>query len=45
MVALDENNCPTPVPQLILENDVQEEENLMARKRQELRLERRKIGF
>ena len=45
MVASDENNCPTPVPQLILENDVQEEENLMARKRQELRLERRKIGF
>lgn len=45
MVALDENNCPTPVPQLIVENDVQEEENLMARKRQELRLERRKIGF
>lgn len=45
MVALDENNCPTPVPQLIVENDVQEEENLMARKRQGLRLERRKIGF
>ncbi|MBQ7934009.1 MAG: acyl-CoA thioesterase [Lachnospiraceae bacterium] len=45
MVALDENNCPTPVPQLVLENDVQAEENHMARKRQELRLERRKMGF
>lgn len=45
LVALDENNCPTPVPRLVLENDVQEEENHMARKRQKLRLERRKLGF
>ncbi len=45
LVALDENNCPTPVPRLLLEDDVQEEENHMARKRQKLRLERRKLGF
>ena len=45
MVALDETNCPTPVPTLLLENDIQREENLMACKRQTLRLERRKQGY
>lgn len=45
LVALDADNRPTAVPQLILENDIQREENLMAKKRQELRLERRKLGF
>lgn len=45
MVALDETNCPTPVPTLLLENDIQREENLMACKRQTLRLDRRKQGY
>lgn len=45
MVALDEDNNPTAVPQLVLENDFQREENLLARKRRELRLERGKEGF
>lgn len=37
LVALDENNKPAAVPQLILENDVQREEFAMAKKRKELR--------
>ncbi len=37
LVALDENNQPTTVPPLILENDVQREEFAMAKKRIELR--------
>lgn len=37
LVALDENNCPTAVPQLILETDIQREEYAMAQKRRELR--------
>ncbi len=45
LVALDENNQPAPVPSLILETDVQQEEYLMAKKRRELRLERQKNGF
>lgn len=45
MVALDENDHPVPVPQLILENDIQREENLLAQKRRNFRLERRKSGF
>lgn len=45
LVALDENHKPTPVPQLILENDIQKEEYLMALKRKELYLERQKGGF
>ncbi len=45
MVALDENDHPVPVPQLILENDIQREENLLAQKRRDFRLERRKSGF
>ena len=45
LVALDDNNRPSVIPQLILENDIQREENRMAQKRRELRLERRKGGF
>ena len=45
LVALDENNQPTQVPALILENDIQKEEYAMAEKRKSLRLERRKGGF
>ena len=45
LVALDDNNHPSVIPQLILENDIQREENRMAQKRRELRLERRKGGF
>lgn len=33
LVALDENDKPTPVPQLILENDIQREEFLQAKLR------------
>lgn len=45
LVALDENNQPTQVPALILENDIQKEEYAMAEKRKSLRLERQKSGF
>ena len=45
MVAIDENNCPTPVPKLLRENEFQEEEFRLAQKRRELRTERRKGGF
>ncbi len=45
LVALNEKNQPEPVPQLILENDIQIEENKMAEKRRQLRLERRRGGF
>ena len=45
LVALDHNNHPSVIPQLILENDIQREENRMAQKRRELRLERCKGGF
>ena len=40
LVALDENNCPTQVPPLILENDIQEEEYRLAEERKELRKKR-----
>lgn len=45
LVALDNTNQPTEVPQLVLENDVQREEYRMAEKRRALRLEREKNGF
>ena len=45
LVALDENNQPTEVPQLLLENDIQKEEYIMAQKRRNLRAERKKGGF
>lgn len=44
LVALNNDNQPAMVPQLILENDIQREEYRMAEKRRELRLER-KGGF
>lgn len=33
LVAIDENNKPTSIPQLIIENDIQQEEFLQAEKR------------
>ena len=45
LVALDNENRPAEVPMLILENDIQREENRMAEKRRQLRLERRQGGF
>jgi len=33
LVALDENNNPTPIPQLLLENDIQREEFMQAKLR------------
>lgn len=45
MVALDQDNLPTEVPQLIPENDQQREEFRMGEKRKELRLERQRNGF
>lgn len=38
LVALDEKNRPTAVPQLVLENDIQEEEFSQAKKRRAQRL-------
>lgn len=43
MVALDENERPTEVPRLRLENDAEREEWAAAEKRNELRKQRRKI--
>ncbi len=43
LVALDENNKPTAVPQLILENDIQREEFTLAQKRKELRKKGRSL--
>lgn len=37
LVALDENNRPTTVPQLVLENDIQQEEFAQAKRRKEQR--------
>ena len=37
LVALDEKNRPTAVPQLVLENDIQKEEFAQAKKRKEQR--------
>lgn len=45
MVALDDDGQPTPVPGLILENDIQEEAFRMGEKRKALRLERQRGGF
>lgn len=38
LVALDEKNRPTAVPQLVLENDIQKEEFMQAKKRKNQRL-------
>lgn len=45
LVAIDANNQPTEVPQILLENEFQEEEFRHAQKRRELRMERRRGGF
>ncbi len=45
LVAIDENNSPTPVPKIIPENEFQEEEFRLAEKRRQLRLERKRGGF
>lgn len=45
MVCMDENDKPTPAPQLILESPEEEMEWENAKKRRELRLMRRKEGF
>ena len=45
MVALDENDKPTPVPKLELENETDREEWEKAKKRREIRMMRREEGF
>ncbi len=45
MVAIDENQKPTPIPQLILETDVQKAEWEGALKRKELQKIRHKEGY
>ncbi len=45
MVALDENDKPTPVPQLILETEVERAEWESAKKRKEMRDLRKTEGF
>ena len=42
LVALDEKNKPTAVPQLVLENDIQKEEFSLAQKRRKERLSAQK---
>lgn len=44
MVALDENDRPTPVPRLILENDEEREEWERAKRRREIRMMRKEEG-
>ena len=45
MVALDENDKPRPVPRLILESEEEKAEWEAAKKRREMRMQRRKEGF
>ena len=45
MVALDENDRPKPVPRLILESEEEMAEWEAAKKRREMRMQRRKEGF
>lgn len=45
MVALDENDKPTPVPQLILETEAEKAEWESAKKRKEMRDRRKTEGF
>ncbi|OUP80040.1 acyl-CoA thioesterase [Lachnoclostridium sp. An169] len=45
MVALDENDRPKPVPRLILETEEEKAEWEAAKKRREMRMQRRKEGF
>ena len=43
LVAIDENNQPTPVPQLLIENDVQQEEYRLAAERKQNSLSKKMI--
>jgi len=43
LVALDEKNRPTAVPQLVLENDIQEEEFAQAKRRQMQRRQEKQL--
>lgn len=43
LVAIDENNQPTPVPQLLIENDVQQEEYRLAAERKQHSLSKKMI--
>ena len=45
MVALDENDRPTPVPGLELETEWEREEWNRAKKRREIRMMRKEEGF
>ena len=42
LVALDENDKPTAIPQLALQNDIQREQYLQAKQRREMRLAQEK---
>ena len=42
LVALNENNTPTAIPQLSLENDIQKEQYMQAKLRREMRLTQEK---
>lgn len=42
LVALDENDTPTTIPQLTLENDIQQEQYMQAKQRREIRLTQEK---
>ena len=43
LVAIDENNQPTSVPQLLIENDIQQEEYRLAAERKQQRLSKKMI--
>lgn len=45
MVAIDENDRPSPVPRLILEKEEEKAEWEAAKKRREMRMRRREEGF
>ena len=45
MVALDENDQPVPVPQLILETEAEKAEWESAKKRREMRAQRKTEGY
>ena len=45
MVALDENDKPTPVPGLILETEAEKAEWGAAQKRRKMRMRRKEEGF
>lgn len=45
LVAMDSNNCPTPVPPIVLENEFQKEEYRLAKLRRARRLESSRDGL